>query len=103
MVGIKNPYFVRECARTNKSKYYCFHKSHDHNTNDWIKLNDAIEVLIKMRRLSEYTKDGKRSKEDSPERKQSHKPKRPPPKTLRDISSNYEIAIRLLGSSIFFF
>lgn len=30
-VGIRYP--VKESSRTNKSKYYCFHKSHNHNTN----------------------------------------------------------------------
>lgn len=45
-VAVKNPYLVKQSTRTNKCKYYCFHKSHDHITNDCIHLNDAIEKLI---------------------------------------------------------
>lgn len=44
--GIKNPYLVREFEPTYKSKYYCFHKSHSHKTNDDILSKDAIQGII---------------------------------------------------------
>lgn len=46
-VETMNSYLVRESSQKNKSKYCRFHKSHDHNTNDYIQLNDLIEGLIK--------------------------------------------------------
>lgn len=30
---IRNPYPIREFSQTDRSKYYRFHKSHDHNKN----------------------------------------------------------------------
>lgn len=45
---------------TDKSKYYLFHKGHNHNTNDYIQLKDVIEALINKRRQSDYVKGDKR-------------------------------------------
>lgn len=44
---IRNPYPVKEC----------FYKIHIQNKNDYIHLKDAIEELIKNRRLVQYSQD----------------------------------------------
>lgn len=43
-VEIRNPCLVKESSRTDKSKYYHFHKSHNYNTNDCIQLKDTIDT-----------------------------------------------------------
>lgn len=40
-------YQVSESSQTDKSKYCHFHKSHDHNTNDFIQLKDVIEGMTR--------------------------------------------------------
>lgn len=62
-----------ESRRTDKSKYYCFYKSHDHSANDCIQLKEEINDLIKTGHLNQYTNDGNRDQEDSSKRKSSTK------------------------------
>lgn len=54
--GIQPPYLIRETYLTGKSKYYCFHKSHDHITDEYTKLKDAIETLINRGWLAKHVK-----------------------------------------------
>lgn len=53
---IQPPYLIRETYLTDKSKYYCFHKSHDHITDDYTQMKDAIETLINKGWLAECVK-----------------------------------------------
>lgn len=46
-VEIRNLYPVREFVQSDKSQYFHFYKSHNHNIKDYIKLNDVVEKLIK--------------------------------------------------------
>lgn len=48
--------------------------------NDCIKLKDAIEGIIKTIPLPEYTKDGRRTKEESLKKRQS------PKKTIETVA-----------------
>lgn len=41
---------VKEHTQTDKSKYCHFHKSHNHNTNDFIQVKNMIEGLFKKGR-----------------------------------------------------
>lgn len=59
-------------ALTNKSEYFHFHKRHNHTTNYYIQLNMKLKSW-KKGKLTEYTKDGKKDRENSPKRKQSLK------------------------------
>lgn len=65
---IRLPYPVRESSCTNKSKYWRFYRSHDHNTGDCVQLKDAMIGWIKKSRLSEYVK-GRIDREESPNSK----------------------------------
>lgn len=95
---IINPYPIKESSRTNKSKYFHFHKSHGHNTNNCIHLKDSIKELINKEWLTEHTwdddwkgsrenKKGCRSLKDTPKNKCPHPPppveKNPPRRNLK--------------------
>lgn len=71
--GTRTPFPNRESSQTNKTKYFCFNKGHNHNTDDYIQLRYAIKGLIKRGRLFEYMKGGKKEKEDSPKIKSTSK------------------------------
>lgn len=73
-------YPIRKSSRTDKSKYYDFHKSHYHKTNNCIQLKDVIERMINKWRLTKCTKDDKRVQEDSLKKKQS------PKKLVEDVA-----------------
>lgn len=45
-VGIRNPYLVKESVRKDKTRFFNFHKIHDHNIDECLNLNDIIEELI---------------------------------------------------------
>lgn len=52
------------------SRNYCrFHKGHGHNTDNYIKPKDFIEVLIKRGQLAKYVIGGKRERKKSPKGK----------------------------------
>lgn len=63
--GIRSPFPIRELSQNDKSNYCYFYKGHDHNTDDFVQPNDAIDGLVKRGRLYEYMKVGKREREDS--------------------------------------
>lgn len=50
-------------------KYFLFHKSHYHTTNDFIQLKGAIKGLVKRGHLSEYIRGDKRDKEECMKKK----------------------------------
>lgn len=56
---IRTAFLISESSWTNKTKYCHFHKVHDHNTDEFIKLKEIIKGLIKIVRLYEYVKGGK--------------------------------------------
>lgn len=68
---IKNLYPAIESSETDKSKYCCFRKSYNHNTNECIQLKGVIEGMLKKLRLDEYTRDTKRDREHSLKKKES--------------------------------
>ncbi|MCH81550.1 hypothetical protein A2U01_0002340 [Trifolium medium] len=96
--GIRPPRETRENSRTDTSKFCRYHKSAGHDTEDCIQLKDAIEDLIKLGKLSRYTKeDNHRGYEkrkydpprrnprrsESPKRKRSPKRESPPKKRVK--------------------
>ncbi|MCH83581.1 hypothetical protein A2U01_0004407 [Trifolium medium] len=54
--GIRPPREIRENPRTDTTKFCRFHRSAGHDTEDCIQLKDAIEDLIRIGKLSKYTK-----------------------------------------------
>lgn len=59
------------CMEPHVNQYHRFHMGHNYNTKDCIMMNDTIKGMIKKGRLAKYTKDEKRSWEDSPKKKQA--------------------------------
>jgi len=56
--GVKPPKAPsQERKGVDKTKYYRFHKSHGHVTDDCIHLKDAIELLIQRGRLKQFVKN----------------------------------------------
>lgn len=62
---LKTLFWLENPPKLTKQSIIAF-KSHNHTTNDFIQLKDAIEGLIKRYRLYEYTKGDKRDLEGSP-------------------------------------
>lgn len=66
---ITKPLLVKEFAWIDKVMYCRFHKSHNHNTNEYVHFKDTIDDLIKKGILTQYTQecgwkeDHKRNKE----------------------------------------
>lgn len=48
---------MKESSRTEKSKFFHLHKSHDNNIDKRVHLKDIIEELIKKGRLTKYVVD----------------------------------------------
>lgn len=46
-VGMINPCLVKELDKEDKTKFCYFHKSHGHNIDEFVYLNDLIDELIK--------------------------------------------------------
>jgi hypothetical protein len=62
---IPPPRVIKENPRTDKSKYYKFHMSVRHETEDFVQLKDVIDDLIKQGKLNRYTnEEGGRSYEN---------------------------------------
>ena len=55
-VGVGFPRKTSSKPGTDKRKYCRFHKSHNHDTEDFIHLKDAIEILIKDGHVKQYKK-----------------------------------------------
>ncbi|MCI12178.1 hypothetical protein A2U01_0033281, partial [Trifolium medium] len=102
-VGVRPPREIRENPRTDTTKFYKFHCSAGHDTEDCIHLKDVIEDLIKIGKLSRYTTRGgnninyEKRKYDSsrktpgrsvsPRRKHSPKRDSPPKKRVEAITA----------------
>ena len=56
----------------NKKKYCCFHKYHNHYTEDCKDLKEQIEELIRKRKLQKFVKMGESSRSRS-DNKEKHK------------------------------
>lgn len=52
---IRKPYQIQEFAQTAKPRYYYFHKSHGHNSNEYVHLKKIIEEQIKKGIIIRYT------------------------------------------------
>ena len=63
--SMKSPQSLKELARTDKAKYYPYHRSRDHDTEECFQLQEAIEDLIKKGKLS----DVERTHQESPRKR----------------------------------
>lgn len=91
--GVWYPGPVRETFHTNNSKFFHFHKGHDHNIDDCIQLKDTIKGLIKRGWLAEYVQGGKRDREESPKGKS--------PSETEDVEINDESKKAIKGNLMY--